>query len=84
MWLGTDADGREAQRFGARVSGYALLYDADARLAFAGGLTALRGHEGDSIGLRQIAAALDGRPLETRNGPTFGCALHDPSAAGGS
>lgn len=84
VWLGQDVDGREAARFGARVSGFSLLYDAEARLVFAGGLTAMRGHEGDSAGLRQIAAAMDGRPLEMRDGPTFGCALHDPRAEGGS
>lgn len=84
VWLGHDKGGREAARFDARVSGFSLLYDGEGRLLFAGGLTAMRGHEGDSLGLRQIAAALDGRPLEARNGPTFGCALHDPSSEGGS
>jgi hypothetical protein len=78
VWLGRDAEGREASRFGAQVSGFTLLYDAGGRLMFAGGLTASRGHEGDSLGLRQIAAALDGRPVEVREVPTFGCALHDP------
>jgi hypothetical protein len=84
VWVGRDVESREAGLFGARVSGYSLLYDTEAKLVFAGGLTAMRGHEGDSVGLRQIAAALDGRPLETREGPTFGCALHDPRAEAGS
>jgi hypothetical protein len=84
VWLGHDKGGREAARFAARVSGFSLLYDAEGRLLFAGGLTAMRGHEGDSLGLRQIAAAVEGRPLETRQGPTFGCALEDPAAEAGS
>jgi hypothetical protein len=84
VWLGQDKGGREAARFSARVSGFSLLYDAEGRLLFAGGLTAMRGHEGGSLGLRQIAAAVEGRPLETRRGPTFGCALQDPAAEAGS
>jgi len=70
----TDEAGREADAFGAVVSGQTFLYNASGRLLFAGGITLGRGHEGDNPGR---AAVLDwvttGRGA-TR-GPVFGCTL---------
>src|SRR5262249_10319613 len=37
-----------ARRFGALTSGHALLYDSTGRLVYSGGITAVRGHEGDN------------------------------------
>jgi hypothetical protein len=69
----------EAARFGAETSGATLLYDAAGRLAFAGGLTSMRGHEGDSFGQERIVALLsDGAPDRT-DSPVFGCPIHDRS-----
>ncbi|HEY2841144.1 MAG TPA: hypothetical protein VGJ26_18455, partial [Pirellulales bacterium] len=45
-----DADGEEARRFGVGISGTTLLYDARGKLAFQGGITAGRGHQGDNAG----------------------------------
>ncbi len=73
-----DDDGRWARAFGCYTSGQALLYGPDGGLRFAGGLTASRGHEGDSIGLEAVetlgrAATVTevyGCPLSTQ-GDTF-------------
>ena len=53
-----DDGGREAARFGAVTSGFTILYAADGKLLFSGGITASRGHEGDSFGRRRISALL--------------------------
>jgi hypothetical protein len=68
-------DGSEAKRFGARVSGYVLLYSPEGNLLFRGGITGSRGHRGDNYGLDELAASLDSnRPAHGSN-PVFGCAL---------
>lgn len=70
-----DDDGQEAKRFGARTSGYTLLYSPKGDLLFGGGVTASRGHQGDNYGLDELTASLDsGQP---GHAPTrvFGCAL---------
>ncbi|HEX4278094.1 MAG TPA: hypothetical protein VHZ74_22225 [Bryobacteraceae bacterium] len=80
-----DDDGREAKRFGARTSGYTLLYSSTGALLFGGGVTASRGHQGDNYGLDELSASLNsGRP---GSAPTrvFGCALgNQDDAAGGN
>lgn len=70
-----DDGGQEALRFGARTSGYALLYDARGSLLFKGGVTGSRGHEGDNFGIDELRAAIDtGRPAR-RASLVFGCDL---------
>jgi hypothetical protein len=70
-----DRGGVEAQRFGALTSGQALLYRSDAKLAFAGGLTTGRGHEGDSPGAERIFSVVAGAVAPAPTAPVFGCAL---------
>jgi hypothetical protein len=70
-----DEDGAEAARFHASVSGFTVLYDAGGELRFAGGITASRGHEGDSFGQRRIAALLSGQTVDRADAPVFGCSL---------
>jgi hypothetical protein len=78
-----DPDGREAARFGAATSGHALLYDADGKLRFSGGITPARAHEGDTPGLQRISALLRGEPVGDRlDTPVFGCALGQARASG--
>ncbi len=82
-----DDAGVEAARFRAAASGYAVLYDADGRLRFSGGLTSSRGHEGDSFGRRRILAVLSGQTPDREDAPVFGCALgvnHLDNLEGGS
>jgi hypothetical protein len=72
----TDLAGSESRRFGAATSGQALLYAADGRLLFAGGITESRGHQGDNAGRSAIASLVLG---DAANGmtqtPVFGCPL---------
>ena len=76
-----DRDGLEAARFGAVTSGHTLLYDADGRLLFSGGLTAARGREGAAPGAQRIAALLATGRADRNDSPVFGCALRSADAA---
>jgi hypothetical protein len=76
--VSTDKDGVEAERYGVTTSGEALLYAADGRLLFQGGLTGARGHEGDNAGRDAVTARIEssgasGASLSST--PVFGCAL---------
>jgi len=70
-----DEAGVETNRFGARVSGEALLYEVSGELLFQGGITAARGHQGDNQGRATIEALLTGRETPTNRTPVFGCSL---------
>jgi len=73
-----DDDGAiEAERFHASTSGTTLLYDASGRLAFHGGITPMRGHQGDSAGQERIVAIVTGGSAERNESPVFGCGLAD-------
>lgn len=78
-----DKDSLEARRFSARTSGQVVLYDADGRLLFSGGITGLRGHIGDNAGRRAIATLLEQGKADTIRTPILGCSLEEPSLAGG-
>jgi len=87
--LGLDREGREAARFGARTSGHVVLYAANGKLLFSGGITGGRGHVGENQQLdrllERLSSAAETRPLahgmparaETppAPGPVFGCAM---------
>jgi hypothetical protein len=73
----SDVHGTETVLFGARTSGQTLLYDPHGRLVFRGGLTAGRGHPGDSPGRRAIVACFADATPERRDLPVFGCPLLD-------
>jgi hypothetical protein len=72
-----DRSGTIAKRFGAATSGQVLVYGKEGDLAFAGGITAARGHEGDNGGAAAALEAALGK--EKRTGLTladvFGCEL---------
>jgi hypothetical protein len=70
-----DDGGLEAQRFGASTSGATLLYGAGGALEFSGGLTSVRGHEGDSFGQERIVALLTTGLADRADSPVFGCPL---------
>lgn len=81
--VGTDVDGVEARRFGAFVSGQTVLYSADGRLRFSGGITAARGHSGDNAGRAALAAILLGQRTLAAKTPVFGCFLfHSDTTTG--
>lgn len=71
----SDEGGWRARGFGARVSGQLLVYDADGRLAFSGGITSARGHLGDNAGRSAALAALRSERPESAKAPVFGCGL---------
>jgi hypothetical protein len=79
-----DDDGIEAARFGATTSGHVVVYDADGRLAFSGGITSARGHAGDSVGSDSIAVLLagNGGSQISHRTAVFGCALEDLATRG--
>jgi hypothetical protein len=74
-----DANGREAEVFGASVSGQTMLYDTEGRLVFSGGITNGRGHQGDNAGIETVVRKVRGEKGQSRV-PVFGCSLRDPSA----
>jgi hypothetical protein len=71
-----DAGGVEAGRFGAHTSGTVLLFGARGSVAFSGGITSARGHEGSNAGseavLRLVRGESSGGIAST---PVFGCSL---------
>jgi hypothetical protein len=69
-----DHAGYEARQFRARTSGETQLYDQAGSLAYHGGITAARGHEGDNPGCDAIAALLAGKTAPA-SCPVFGCPL---------
>lgn len=74
-----DQHGSEARLFQARTSGQALLYAADGRLLFQGGITAARGHAGDNPGRGALATLLRHEAASPAPTPVFGCALMAPA-----
>jgi hypothetical protein len=73
--LALDQDGREARRFGAETSGEVVLYGADGRLRFQGGITLSRGHLGDNPGRAALQALICHEPSRVTQTPVYGCPL---------
>jgi hypothetical protein len=73
--LVVDDTGVEAKRFGAETSGAVVLYGAAGKLAFSGGLTSVRGHEGNSFGQERIVALVTIGGADRADSPVFGCSL---------
>ncbi len=65
----------EAARFGARTSGFVVVYDATGSLRYAGGITGSRGHAGDNVGRRTVERILAGESERDLDHPVFGCGL---------
>jgi hypothetical protein len=77
-----DPNGNETGRFGATASGTVMLFEPSGRRAFAGGVTASRGHEGGNAGIDALAALLaQERMPSTASLPVFGCRLCTPDEA---
>lgn len=73
-----DEGGREADLFNVSSSGETLLYDAQGRLRFSGGITTGRGHSGASEGRDAITALLTRGAAARSETPVFGCSMRDP------
>jgi hypothetical protein len=74
-----DPGGVEIARFGLETSGHTLLYGRDGALLFSGGITSMRGHEGDNAGRSAIVELVEGRTAALDRTRVFGCALHGPA-----
>lgn len=70
-----DDDGQIARRFDAHTSGQVLFYDAWGELAFVGGVTGARGHEGSNAGADAVVALLNGQEPRAIATPVYGCEL---------
>src|ERR1700683_2190740 len=81
-------DGREARLFSAATSGQTMVYDANGRLRFTGGITVARGHCGDNERAESIAMILDdtapSKNAAVAKTPVYGCALFDSVHASAS
>lgn len=75
-----DEGGTEARRFHAITSGQTLLYGADGRLLFSGGITASRGHSGDNAGRSAIVSLVNTGGAERDETFVFGCPLFDENS----
>lgn len=70
-----DVEGVIAQSFHANVSGETQVYRSTGELAFSGGITAARGHQGDNEGRRAILEILTTPSSTPRHTRVFGCYL---------
>jgi hypothetical protein len=75
-----DAEGNEARLFQVTTSGHVVVYGADEKLCFSGGITPSRGHYGDNEGLSDIIKLLNHEPAAATETPVFGCSLLDPKS----
>jgi hypothetical protein len=73
-----DAGGRIANQFHVKTSGHTLLYDANGKLLYSGGITIARGHEGDNTNRASFENALSNKSTANLGEcPVFGCSLLD-------
>jgi hypothetical protein len=70
---------RETTIFGAHVSGQVLLYAPNGRLRFTGGITAVRGHEGENASSDALIELVNNDRQGVIYAHVFGCSLEDPS-----
>ena len=78
--IAADVGGVHAKRYGAKTSGQVIAYRADGTIAFSGGVTGSRGHEGDNAGKSRLLAALDVATVaDGSNAPVYGCRLPEYS-----
>jgi hypothetical protein len=75
-----DDGGAEARRFHAATSGQTILYDAEGRLLFSGGITGSRGHSGDNAGRSAIVSLVNAGAADRAETFVFGCPLFDPNS----
>lgn len=79
--VATDDDGREARLFGVETSGEVVLYEADGRLRFRGGITVSRGQMGNNRGCAAVQALVHHKPSPVTQTPVFGCPLFNNELA---
>jgi hypothetical protein len=70
-----DDEGVEASRFQAVTSGQTVLYDAEGKRLFSGGITSVRGQAGDNAGRTAIVSLLTTGAAGQKETPVYGCPL---------
>ncbi len=73
--ISVDSEGRQAASLGMHTSGAVVLYGAAREPLFYGGITAARGHEGDSVGSESILSLVQNNPPITTCTKVYGCPL---------
>ncbi len=73
-----DDGAKDTRLFGGHVSGETILFDPDGHLAFTGGITETRGHEGDNPGAEGVIRRVRGETQGLIRTPVFGCSLENP------
>lgn len=73
--ISADPHGEAARHYGARTSGQVVAYRPDGSLAYQGGVTGSRGHEGDNAGKSMLLDALNGKIAQPTDAPVYGCRL---------
>ena len=76
--VASDDNGIESDRFGASTSGQVVLYDAQGRLQFSGGITGARGHMGANSGETRVISLANTGTADAHDHAVYGCGLHDP------
>jgi hypothetical protein len=71
----SDNSGTKASEFNAKVSGEVFAFNRQGSCVFHGGLTSGRGHQGESIGQRELELRVCENVNEPYIGPVFGCTL---------
>jgi len=72
-----DKGGYVTKRFAAETSGETVVYSADGKLLFSGGITGARGHMGDNGGFDSVLAAVNNvsTPAQPQKTKVFGCEI---------
>jgi hypothetical protein len=82
--MAPDRDGKEAERFGSKTSGQVMLFAADGRSIFRGGITAGRGHVGANAGRSAIESIVLGAQQVVDSTMVFGCPLQNEGSDRGT
>ena len=69
-----DPGGETIPALGVTTSGHVVVYRPNGELAFSGGITVSRGHEGPNEGLLALQQAIEGMPGNATY-PVYGCTL---------
>ena len=73
-----DKGGSEARRFGVATSGHVLLYDAQGRLTYSGGITSARATGATTTAVMRCWPRSWARKADRPGNPVFGCPLATP------
>jgi len=70
-----DFNAVHCRNFGVTTSGHTLLYDAQGKLVFEGGITPGRGHDSDCAASSALAHCIEANASTPIHWPVFGCPI---------